>query len=84
LDATSADENNLFVCERPNYSELRQLFQALFIHGSFIYDSKYDWVTPDTLKLAMPAVPKAPHPVRHTSENAPEGRTQDGEPEANQ
>jgi casein kinase 1 len=47
--------------ERPNYTELRHLFRALFIKQGFVYDYQYDWTNEAATRTAAP--PPAPPAV---------------------
>jgi serine/threonine protein kinase len=46
---------SLRFAEKPNYTELRAMFHALFIREGFVYDYKYDWVR--DVQIARPLMP---------------------------
>jgi casein kinase 1 len=46
---------NLRFAEKPNYTEFRAMFHALFIREGFVYDYKYDWVR--DVQIARPLTP---------------------------
>jgi serine/threonine protein kinase len=51
---------NLGFTDKPNYTEFRAMFHALFIREGYVYDYKYDWVKDVPIRRPPPVTIPAP------------------------